>query len=623
MTRKLLQGALALTLLGAGLFLWHDRELPPAETRQAGRGVIKQPPALNWPAVVHPLAGGGERGFAEGKGTAARFADSYGLVRDAAGNFYVSDAGDNNLIRKIAPDGTVSTLAGRTEGFADGAGHSAAFNTPSGLAIDAAGNLYVADTGNNAIRKIDPAGHVTTIAGDGQAGLRDGAAAQARFNGPLGLDVDQAGNVYVADTYNDAIRRISPDGQVTTIAGGHGTGFADGTGPDAQFDTPCNVMLDGQGVLIVADTHNDAIRKIALSGKAAVVSTLLHTLPEQHDALLRRPTGLARSPDGLLYVSDSTRGRILQLTDSGEIGSLQSAVLTAARHAADITDFNLRLPRPTALLVLKDGSIAVAAAGAYRIDIVKPAHAGEAGPDSAYAEAQQTTTAAQHIIAQLPAVREGDFPWQFKPQKQSHEVVGTLGEVRGNYDGESRDHLHGGLDVQAAKGTPVLAVADEKVSDPISSWGFGKKGEGVCVDLFCYIHVEVGRDADGNPLDSSRFLIQSDEQGKPVAVRVKRGTRFAVGEVLGSVNSMYHNHLALIAAGAEINPLVLPFAHLHDDVAPTVKAVQVAADDGTPFDKKQKGRLLLGVCLISVQFTTISKPSIHAGFESFKLDIHL
>src|SRR5471030_2849229 len=115
----------------------------------------------------------------------------------------LSDAGDNNRIRKINSDGVVSTLAGSTEGYADGAGAAAQFNTPSGVAIDSAGNLYVADTGNNAIRKLTPEGVVSTLAGDGVAGFRDGKGAAARFNGPLGVAVDRAGVVYVADSYND------------------------------------------------------------------------------------------------------------------------------------------------------------------------------------------------------------------------------------------------------------------------------------------------------------------------------------------------------------------------------------------------------------------------------------
>src|SRR5690606_6133489 len=140
-------------------------------------------------------------------------------------------------IRAIAPDGRVSTVAGGERGFADGAGTAARFDSPSGLAIDAAGILYVADTGNNAIRRIAPGGIVSTLAGDGVAGYRDGPAPTARFNGPIGVAVDAAGRVVVADTYNDRIRAIGRDGLVSTIAGGDEPGAIDGPAALARFDT--------------------------------------------------------------------------------------------------------------------------------------------------------------------------------------------------------------------------------------------------------------------------------------------------------------------------------------------------------------------------------------------------
>jgi len=154
-----------------------------------------------------------------------------------------------------------------------------------------------------------------------------------------------------------------------------------------------------------------------------------------------------------------------------------------------------------------DGRIAVAVAGSYRIDIVSPVRAGEIGPDAAYLQAQQTTAAARQIIGQLPSVVSGRFPWPLEPQMQAHEVVGTLGEVRDNHDGESRDHLHGGFDVQAAMRTPLLAVANEEVSDPISSWGAGRRAT-TCAWIFFAIST-CGSGA--LPMESERFLIQNDE----------------------------------------------------------------------------------------------------------------
>ncbi|MGD5993476.1 gluconolaconase, partial [Xanthomonas citri pv. citri] len=142
------------------------------------------------------------RGLRNGAARQARLDDPYGLVRTGDGTLYFSDAGDNNRIRLLTPDGHVATVAGSKEGFVDGVGLAAAFNTPSGLALDGDGNLYVADTGNHAIRKISKQGAVTTLAGDGTPGYRDGAGKQAQFDGPMGVAVSRRGRVFVADTYN-------------------------------------------------------------------------------------------------------------------------------------------------------------------------------------------------------------------------------------------------------------------------------------------------------------------------------------------------------------------------------------------------------------------------------------
>jgi DNA-binding beta-propeller fold protein YncE len=144
----------------------------------------------------------------------------------------------------------VTLFAGGHAGFADGLGAAAAFDTPSALAIDRLGNLYVADTHNNAIRKVAPDGAVSTLAG-GAAG----------FDGPVGVAVDRDGNVYVADTYNDRIRRIGKDGAVTTVAGSGTPDYLDGAGTAAAFDTPSAIAVDKHGVLFVADTGNNAIRR--------------------------------------------------------------------------------------------------------------------------------------------------------------------------------------------------------------------------------------------------------------------------------------------------------------------------------------------------------------------------
>ncbi|WP_197893518.1 NHL repeat-containing protein [Variovorax sp. PBL-H6] len=210
--------------------------------------------------VVTTFAGSGTAGPADGTGAAAQFNNPGGIAVDANGNFYVADI-DNHMIRKITPDGVVTTLAGSTTpGFADGTGAAARFNTPVGVAVDLGGNVYVTDWSSNVIRKITPAGVVTTFAGSGTLGPADGTGTNAQFSTPSGISVDGAGNVYVSDAGNRAIRKITPAGVVTTLAGSRTRGSADGIGTAAQFDSPYDVQLDASGNLYA--TSGNAIRKI-------------------------------------------------------------------------------------------------------------------------------------------------------------------------------------------------------------------------------------------------------------------------------------------------------------------------------------------------------------------------
>lgn len=541
-----------LALAGAAALGWKALQAPPV-----------RPTVPAWTALTTPIAGG-VRGQADGDPGVARFADPFGLVLDRGGNLYVSDGGDANRIRRIAPDGRTTTVAGGAEGFLDGPGASARFNTPSGLAIDKAGVLYVADTANNAIRKITPEGLVTTLAGDGVAGFRDGTGRAARFNGPLGVAVDAAGIVYVADTYNDRIRRITPDGAVTTLAGGDAPGFADGAGAAARFDTPVGLAWGRAGALLVADARNDAVRSLSPTGE---VTTLIRAAPQDKDPLLSAPVALATTSDGYLYIASLDTGRILQRSPTGGLVALPAAPSAQSR------DPSVRLARPSGLALDPDGALWVSEAARYRVSRLAPPSApARAGP----ADSPRGGTFGLADVGGPTSA----FPWPVAPQGAWHEVVGVMGEVRGAYGGDSRDHLHAGVDVRAEVGQTVLAVADGKVESPLPTWDFDGLSEGLRIDLLTYIHMRVGRTPTGALIDPTRFSPVRDEAGKLVRMRIKRGARFRRGEPLGTVNRMAHVHLELGPPGGRINALTLPFANLADHVAPKIRDIALIDSAG-------------------------------------------
>ena len=215
--------------------------------------------------MVTTLAGSaGSKGSADGTGSAAQFDHPCGVAVDGAGNVYVAD-GENHTIRKVTANGTVTTLAGLagSSGSTDGAGSAARFNSPTGVAVDKQGNVYVADYLNNTIRKITAAGVVTTLAGQtvSTGNVVDAIGRKARLGGPMGLTVDRDRNVYVADYNSSTIRRVAPDGMVTTLAGSP-AGFEavwDGTGRTALFNNPWGVAVDTKGNVYVTGTNT--IRK--------------------------------------------------------------------------------------------------------------------------------------------------------------------------------------------------------------------------------------------------------------------------------------------------------------------------------------------------------------------------
>lgn len=268
--------------------------------------------------IVTTIAGGAQ-GSLDGTNSSARFSGPSGIAVDGSGNLYVADQ-HNSVIRRITPSGTnwvVSTIAGTAgvPGNQNGTNGAARFSNPTGVAVDGGGNIFVADAVNNAIRKITPAGTnwiVTTIAGGGR-GASDGTNTAAQFFGPYGVAVDSADRVFVADQFNNAIRLITPVGTnwvVTTIAGQSVSGLSNGLGTNACFDAPVGVAVDTNDNVYVADVFNNAIRKLALSGTNWLVSTIGGGSKGTNDgtgasATFDLPFGVAADAYGDVFVADS------------------------------------------------------------------------------------------------------------------------------------------------------------------------------------------------------------------------------------------------------------------------------------------------------------------------------
>ena len=393
--------------------------------------ISRADPSYTWSTLAgHP----GGPGSVDGPAGIARFLLPEGVAVDNAGNVYVADTG-NHIIRKITTDGMVTTLAGNTAkndsgdivgGYTDGPGNTARFGGfnqyggPTGLAVDSAGNVYAADPGNNAIRKITPAGVVSTLAnsyplidapadvavdsagnlyvanpdnhriskitpngivstlaggvgenGQNNAGSADGVGSAARFGAPHGETVDDSGNVYVADTGNNTIRKITPAGVVSTLAGTASTrgGYTNATGPAAQFNRPTGVTVDSAGNVYVADTGNQNIRKITPDG---VVSTLASNV-------FYEPYSVAVDSAGNVYVADTFNQAIRKITPAGMVSilagnpSITDADGVPAGGYADGTGSKARFSFPSGVTVDGAGNVYVADDGNEVIRKVTPA----------------------------------------------------------------------------------------------------------------------------------------------------------------------------------------------------------------------------------------------------------
>jgi len=302
------------------------------------------------------------RGGADGTGSAAGFNNPSGAAVDGSGNVYVADW-QNHTIRKVTPAGVVTTIAGTAgvQGSADGTGPGASFLYPTGIAADATGNLYVTDSGNSTIRKITPTGAVTTLVGTpGKSGYADGTGSAARFSTPWGIAVDSTGNLYVADNGNQVVRKITPAGVVTTLAGVPGNiESADGVGPTAGFNFPSGLAVDSGGFVYVADTNNLTIRKVSPTG---VISTLAGTTGlvgsvdgTGSSARFNYPRSVAVDGSGNVYVADTNNADVRMITPAGTVTTLAGEA--GYYGFVDGTGANARFSGPQGIAVDAAGNV--------------------------------------------------------------------------------------------------------------------------------------------------------------------------------------------------------------------------------------------------------------------------
>ena len=282
--------------------------------------------------TITTVAGNGRYGYSGdgGPATGAMLGDPGGVTVDAAGNLYIADSA-NSRIRKVIPAGTITTVAGNGQycyGGDGGPATAASLATPIGVAVDAAGNLYMADSGNQRIRKISPDGTITTVAGNGQGGYSGdgGPATAASLNGPSGVAVDAAGNLYISDSYNGRIRKVATSGTITTVAGGGRYGYPGDGGPAtaASLYYPVGVAVDAVGNVYIADRDNHRIRKVTPAGMIVTVAGSGQAGYSGDGgpataASLNQPWGVAVDVAGNLYIADSGNSRIREVTPAAVI----------------------------------------------------------------------------------------------------------------------------------------------------------------------------------------------------------------------------------------------------------------------------------------------------------------
>jgi sugar lactone lactonase YvrE len=483
----------------------------------------------------------------------ASFGEVFGIAINSKGEISVSD-GQNGKIWRVEKSGETLLVTDKLD-------------TPSALAVDKDDSLVVADSGSHTIKRINSAtGETSILAGiENQSGFADGAASAALFNAPIGIAVGE-NKIFVADTYNDRIRVIE-NGTVKTLAGGE-NGFADGL--NAKFDTPCGVAVLPDDSVLVADAGNRRIRKIAPDG---AVSTFAGTGESDSnngfsdESSFVEPTGIFVDRTGAIYLADAGANNIRVF--NRRLMPFWETIAGNGRGTADDVLENAKFNRPTNLAIDAVGNLLVADSANKLVRVVKSQNSNLGTPISA--------EDAKSLFLSPAQMRERASPrWTYDPPERPRDVAGTFGELRGAIlkPGDSA-WFHNGLDIAGALGETAVFIRDEKVLRPIAVEDFDRKNnrERLRMPTIGYIHIRLGRDLNSKPFGDKRFLFQT-ENGKLTGLRVPRGARFRAGEPIGTLNPFNHVHLIAGETGSEMNALdALVFPGARDTIAPKIEKI--------------------------------------------------
>jgi sugar lactone lactonase YvrE len=446
-------------------------------------------------------------------------------------------------------------------------------DTPSAIAFDRNGDLIVADSGTHTIKRVKiSTGELETVAGiERQKGFADGDSKNALFNAPIGVAV--AGDkIFVADTYNDKIRVIE-NGQVSTVAGSE-QGFADDlNGSAAKFDTPCGIALLKSGDLIIADTGNKRLRRIAPDGKTTTLAGRDEYEEEKksdEEPILDGHLGQARFIEPLALAVD--KADVIYVADANSIRAVgrksPDFVETISDTKRGFVDGNLpnaRFNRPSGLFADENGNLFVADAENQAVRIFTGTDLGR----EITANEVENSRITPEEFRKLQPPR-----WCYDPPKAVRDIAGTLGEVRGAVGEGSRSWFHNGLDVAGEFGETARFVRSEKVLLPLAAQNFATSRELIRMPTLGYIHINIGRTHDYVVFEDKRFQFSYAGGKRPVGLRVPRGSKFEAGEAIGTLNSLSHVHLIAGRSGAEMNALdALILPDVSDLIAPTIQNV--------------------------------------------------